>query len=66
MHVNGWPLGYLPAYDAPTYAHDQQVHPGEVVYSSLHFHLEQGAEMGAEYTFYVRNFVHQWNEEGTP
>ena len=61
MHVNGWPLGSLGVWGS-SYEPEAQVHPGETVYASLHFHLEQGAEMNATYGFFVRHFVHQWNE----
>jgi hypothetical protein len=56
VHVNSWPTD-------PTYVEDAQLHPGQSVYKWLHFHTGQEAEMDTDYTFYVRHFVHQWNEE---
>jgi hypothetical protein len=59
MHVNSWP-------PSPTYEDDAQLEPGESVLKWLHFHTGQRATMNTDYTFYVRHFVHQWNEEGSP
>jgi hypothetical protein len=44
-----------------------QIDPAhEPVICDLHFHLEQGAEERTTYTFEVKLFARQWNEEALP
>ena len=43
-----------------------QIHPGEYWYGTIHVHLEQNADMGATYYFYMNNYVVQWNEPEGP
>jgi hypothetical protein len=43
-----------------------QIHPGEYWYGTIHVHLEQNADMGATYYFYMDNYVVQWNEPERP
>jgi len=43
-----------------------QIHPGEYWYGTIHVHLEQNADMGATYYFYMDNYVVQWNEPEGP
>jgi hypothetical protein len=58
LHVNAYP-----------YSFDQciaQVEPDEEAMCMLHVHVNQGAEMGQTYTFWVELLAHQWNEEPAP
>jgi len=58
LHVNGWP--------PMCYEDATQLHPGEETLCTLHIHVNQPAEELATYTFQVRVFGRQWNEEVPP
>jgi len=57
LHVNAWPT---------CYTNDVQLETSQEAICDLHVHLNQDAEQGATYTFNVKIFVHQWNEEPAP
>lgn len=58
LHVNGWP--------PQCYTDLTQLHPQETAYCNLHIHVEQPAKQGSEYTFQVKVFARQWNENVPP
>jgi hypothetical protein len=58
LHVNTFP--------PPCFEDGMQVDPGDEVLCSLHIALYQQAEMNATYTFQVKFFARQWNEEVVP
>jgi hypothetical protein len=58
LHVNGWP--------PLCYEDGTQLHPGEETVCALHISIYQGAEELTTYTFQVKIFGRQWNEEVGP
>lgn len=58
LHVNGWPPF--------CFADKTQLEPKEEAFCNLHINVPQYAQQGTTYTFQVKIFARQWNEDVPP
>lgn len=58
LHANIWPNN--------CFEDGIQIHTGDAVFCNLHISVYQAAEMDTEYSFLVKFFARQWNEDVLP